>query len=84
MALDVAGIGQIVTGVADITKTVGDNINLGWKTFQEQLKQEGAPTKKDWFSKFRTDYTTQMLTLAIVIIGVFGLSIIVIAFTKKT
>ena len=84
MAVDLAGIGQIVQGVGNITKTIGDNINIGWKSFNEQLKQEGNPTRKDWFAKFRTDFTTQLLTLAIVMVSIFGLLIVVMAFTKNT
>ncbi len=83
MAADLGAIGQIVQGVGDITKTIGDNIGVGWKSFNDQLRQEGTPTKKDWFAKFRTDFTTQLLTLAIVMVSIFGLLIVVMAITKN-
>ena len=82
MAVDLGGIGQIVQGVGDITKTIGDNINIGWKALNNQLLQENT-SKKDWFKSFRTDYTGQMLTLAIVVVSIFGLAIIVMAFKNN-
>jgi hypothetical protein len=76
-------ISAIVSGVAEIVSVIGENINLGDKAYFENLKKQGPPMVKDWFAKFRTDYTGQMMYLIFGIFGIIAIGIIAIVVSKK-
>lgn len=75
-----AAIGQI----SGLASNIIDSGQTGWRAYNARLQQEGAPTKKDWFKGFRTDYTKQLMTVVIALLVVFGLSIVAIAFSKNS
>lgn len=76
-------IGDTVQGIGQIATVVGENINLSEKSYFGALKQQGPPIIKDWFAKYKTDYTGQMMYLIFGMFAIIGIGIVGIAFSKN-
>lgn len=76
-------LSTIITALGQISTTVGANINLGGKTYNDTLKQEGVPLKKDWFGQYKTDNTKQYYIIFLVLIAAIILGITAMAFSKS-
>lgn len=73
----------IITAIGQLSTTVGANINLDGKAYNEMRKQEGVPTKKDWFGQYRTNSTKQYYIIVLVLIMAIILGIAALAFSKN-
>jgi hypothetical protein len=62
---------------------VGANINLDGKAYNDAKRQEGAPTKKDWYGQYATNNTKQYYMIALVLVMAIVLGIVALAFSKK-
>ena len=74
---------EILSALGQISTTVGSNINLDGKAYNDIRKQEGAPLKKDWFGQYATNNTKQYQVIALVLIMSIVLGIVALAFSKK-
>ena len=73
----------IITAIGQISTTVGSNINLGGKAYNDIRKQEGVPLKKDWFGQYKTDNTKQYYIIFLVLTMAIILAITAMAFSKS-
>ena len=74
---------EILTALGQISTTVGSNINLDGKAYNDIRKQEGVPLKKDWFGQYKTDNTKQYYIIFLVLIMAIILGITAMAFSKS-
>ena len=73
----------ILAALGSIANTVGTNINIDGKTYNDIRKQEGAPLKKDWFGQYKTNNTSQYFNIVLMVIIAIMLGIVALAFSKN-